>query len=420
LQNRWTVRWNIWKDIEGTGIVIFSGDSWKVYGNLFFHTTLASNQGIGQGCVGTWTGYSVTNAQVYNNTAVDLRLAPDTNTTGIYFSNTSSNTGNVAYNNIFYNCEALSLDTYLTHSYNAFSNASSGSLAESGTGQYNISSSIFTNYANDIFTLSTSTDPGMTLSAPYNTDMLGIYRGAGGVWDRGAYEYEGSPQTNIRYIRQGATGNNNGLDWTNAWTSIPTTLTRDFTYYIADGSFPSYTFDDGVDGSKYITIKKATVSDHGTGTGWNNAYGDGVTEFTSTVYFDTDYWIFDGTSGSGTTGHGFKVTTTSCTSGSKLINIRNGADYITVAHAELEHCGVDNGYSQDCVYAVNSTDGGSSNLTFRYCYMHHPNRVHFLCNYVTNSLIEYCYLSWRRDKSGGLDGIPGNAEDVHGETMSFN
>jgi len=439
--NRWTVRWNIWKDVEGTGIIVFSGDSWKVYGNLFFHTTLSSNQGIGQGCVATWTGYSVTNAQVYNNTAVDLRLAPDTNTTGIYFSNSSSNTGNVAYNNIFYNCEDVSLDTYLTHSYNAFSNASSGSLAETGTGQYNLSSSIFTNYANDIFTLASSTDPGMTLSAPYNTDMLGIYRGAGGVWDRGAYEYEGSAQTNSRYVRQGASGSNNGLDWTNAWTQLPTSLVRGYTYYIADGTYPGYTFDDAVDGTKYIIIKKATTSDHGTGTGWNNSYGDGQATFSKSfssgdtilLTFSTSYWEFNGQVGAGkgtVTPYGFVLNTdsaipavqTSYNSQQIYLNPSTAVSNIIIKYTELDtndegtaETGEDGRRSIIRQFYVNN--GSSANLTIANNYFHDTTGVHIIFQ-AKDSTIENNYFA-RRYTAQYWDSSSSSYQGIHGEAISF-
>src|SRR3989344_9456483 len=77
-----------------------------------------------------------------------------------------------------------------------------------------------------------------------------------------------------RYVRQGATGLPNGTDWTNAYTSLPATLTRGDTYYIADGTYGGYTFDDPTSGSTIITIKKATISDHATDVRWDNTYGD--------------------------------------------------------------------------------------------------------------------------------------------------
>jgi len=213
------------------------------------------------------------------------------------------------------------------------------------------------------------------------------------------------------YIRAGATGSNNGNDWTNAWTAMPSTFVRGDTYYVADGSYSGFSADTSESAAKYITIKKATSSDHGTETSWQNSYGDGVAQFNGTINFFTDNWIFDGVTGTRQTEHGFKITTQSCKSDSKLINIYNGADYITISHIELQHCGMDTGYNQDCIYAVQSTDSGSSYLTFTNCYMHAVNRVHVLCNYVTNSIFEYNFFENRRDNSGS---------GIHGESMSWN
>ena len=65
-----------------------------------------------------------------------------------------------------------------------------------------------------------------------------------------------------------------GDDWANAYTSLPADLTRGHTYYIATGTYGSYIFDDPKVSNQYITIKKATVTDHGTPVGWDNSYGD--------------------------------------------------------------------------------------------------------------------------------------------------
>lgn len=111
----------------------------------------------------------------------------------------------------------------------------------------------------------------------------------------------------IYCVRAGATGANNGSDWNNAYTALPATLVRGASYYIANGSYSGYTFNTATSGSTYITIKKATSSDHGTDTGWSSTYGDGQAVFTSGIEFQTAYWVFDGAIGSGssTSSYGF-------------------------------------------------------------------------------------------------------------------
>ena len=96
------------------------------------------------------------------------------------------------------------------------------------------------------------------------------------------------------YVRAGATGANNGADWTNAYTTLPGTLIRGATYYIADGSYSGYTFDDNASGTTPITIKKCTANDHGTGAGYNSSYCDGKATFTGQFAFTRPYYIIDG------------------------------------------------------------------------------------------------------------------------------
>jgi len=102
------------------------------------------------------------------------------------------------------------------------------------------------------------------------------------------------------YVRQGATGSANGSDWTNACTDFTgscavSSMVRGDTYYVADGSYASRDFDRAVSGTSVITIKKATIADHGTDTGWSSAYGDGQAIFSGGVVgFRTSYWVFNG------------------------------------------------------------------------------------------------------------------------------
>lgn len=95
-------------------------------------------------------------------------------------------------------------------------------------------------------------------------------------------------------VRAGATGSGNGSDWNNAYPSLPATLQRGATYYIATGTYGSYRFDDAVSGTNLITIKKAIATDHKTDTGWVASYGEGQAVWNGPLDFDTDYWVFDG------------------------------------------------------------------------------------------------------------------------------
>jgi hypothetical protein len=191
------------------------------------------------------------------------------------------------------------------------------------------------------------------------------------------------------YVRAGATGRNDGADWNNAWTSLPANLIRGDTYYIADGNYPAYTFDDAASGSVYIYIKKAIASDHGTDIGWNNSYGDGQAFF-GVFTFLTGYYEINGQVGGGParwkSGHGFKMKATSASQ--KVVRIENGVSNIIIKHCELEHRGLNTGTADDGVYGFNA-----GHITISHCYLHDFGRVPFLWRNWNHVTIEYCYIA---------------------------
>jgi hypothetical protein len=85
-----------------------------------------------------------------------------------------------------------------------------------------------------------------------------------------------------------------GSTWSNALDDFPATFVRDNTYWIADGSYGGINMTSAnalEDGVKVITIKKATAGEgnHGSDTGWDNAYGDGQAIFQQPDNFDNVY-----------------------------------------------------------------------------------------------------------------------------------
>lgn len=104
----------------------------------------------------------------------------------------------------------------------------------------------------------------------------------------------GGDPANTKYVRKGAAGAGTGDNWTDAYDELPATLQRGWTYYIADGAYGSYTFNDPVNGSLVISIKKATLADHGTNNGWVDSHGDGQAVFNAPITFTTNNWFFSG------------------------------------------------------------------------------------------------------------------------------
>lgn len=92
-------------------------------------------------------------------------------------------------NNIFISTSAPSFGA-CAHNYNYFETG----LGVSGESNGQEGSDPFTDAASDVFTLSFATTAGdSTIGATYNTDPLGTTRGSDGTWDRGAYEFSGTP-----------------------------------------------------------------------------------------------------------------------------------------------------------------------------------------------------------------------------------
>jgi hypothetical protein len=85
-----------------------------------------------------------------------------------------------------------------THDYNSFYSMTdwetfqdlAPGLASSEPNGQLFTSSPFTSYSTGNLMLRAATSTGKTLQSPYNVDMLGNIRGADGVWDRGAFEYQ--------------------------------------------------------------------------------------------------------------------------------------------------------------------------------------------------------------------------------------
>ncbi len=214
----------------------------------------------------------------------------------------------------------------------------------------------------------------------------------------------GVSEAATKYVRTGATGNNSGSDWTNAYNGLPSALTRGDTYYLANGSYGSYTFDDANSSATTITIKKATGSDHGTDTGWSSGYGDGQAVFSGWQIY-TDYYVFDGQVRNtdwrtgGVNQYGITTGNTRIDNGSGT-----GGDNLTFKYIDIHGGGRDTGRGDDVIYGLSS----NSNITFQNCALRDSDRTIFLTRgNPQNWLVEYSYIA--RNASSAA---------THGEIMS--
>lgn len=135
-----------------------------------------------------------------------------------------------------------------------------------------------------------------------------------------------------------SSGGATGADWNNALGASFTPV-RGNTYYVSDGAYGSKTWSTAVSSTALITIKKATVADHVTATGWSDTMGDGQAVWTGWSV-TTAYWTFDGQAGGGpgswVSGYGFKISNPSYSDGAHLLDSGgNNITDLTVQHTEM-------------------------------------------------------------------------------------
>jgi hypothetical protein len=127
------------------------------------------------------------------------------------------------------------------------------------------------------------------------------------------------------FVRSDAPAGGDGVSWSSAWQALPDTLQRGHRYYIGDGDYPTYTFDDPASGTDVITIIKATAARHGSDAGWQPTYGDTIASF-GPLAFSQPYYVLDGGAGRGMRVVGdFQ---------GDVVNI--GAAHVTLSNAELD------------------------------------------------------------------------------------
>lgn len=191
------------------------------------------------------------------------------------------------------------------------------------------------------------------------------------------------------YVTPDGTGD--GSNWTNAmgWaTFTPARGDGTNVYYIAGGSYTSgqKIFNAEIDGTKVITLRKATTANSGSVEGWQASYNNqAVFSITNALHYIefVDYYVFDGVTGGGPgswdSGHGFKIYATAAASNGMII-LGNGYSIdrdnrtdLTVSHVEFQGT---NGLKSNPIYAT-ITDGVDywtvDNVTLDHLYVHDCN-----------------------------------------------
>ncbi len=229
-------------------------------------------------------------------------------------------------------------------------------------------------------------------------------------------------------ITPSGSGAQTGADWNNAFAGIPATLTRGDIYYLADGTYPQYTFSQADSGTTTIEFRKAKATDNCTATGWNTStMGSSQAVFTRCIGAYTDYVIFNGNGtqkaqgcggapGSAVTSSppnpsdcGIKIDNSGCTGAANACNdpiyisnpnTSSSVNYVTFEYTELLGNG-DNSSDQMEIFAPY----GSTGDTFNHVYMHNAGCVYFqdgLANHVTSN----SYF-WGTEVNGATGGCHG-------------
>jgi len=197
---------------------------------------------------------------------------------------------------------------------------------------------------------------------------------------------------------------------------------RGATYYIADGSYGSYNFDDPVSASTLITLKKATIADHGANTGWSDAYGDGSANFTDWT-ISTSYWDFNGQAGElaadipGYVPYGIRILRTTTVSASRQISIGafgNELTGLTFRHIEA-------GFTNTPGTGIWATSmdvmwSRATNVTVQSCWLHDAGRAVILSTSgMGGMLIERSVV----ERNGQAQIAMGYSPDEHSEIYAI-
>lgn len=115
-------------------------------------------------------------------------------------------------------------------------------------------------------------------------------------------------------------GVGDGSRWSNALSGLPEELVRGARYFLAAGDYHegpppdryhSHVLDDPEDGELVIGLFKATVTEHGDATDWQDSFADGAARL-GPLAIVTGYYLIDGREGAVTGDYGFEVHTRDC------------------------------------------------------------------------------------------------------------
>lgn len=258
----------------------------------------------------------------------------------------------------------------------------------------------------DATTLATDSDPTTVADDSGSTTT-------GGTGDEPTID---CTQVPCHYVLAAAAGSGNGSDWTHAYPALPPELERGATYFVGAGSYPPCTFDDPVDGALVVTIRKARPDDHGTDTGWDDAYGTARASFDSPLVFVESHFTFDGATRNEADwfdgdAYGFHLAHAGEDTNIVIANLGVSIDDVTISHVFVDAIVEDLPDTTIRRYAIDTDgfDGGTTatNLRFVRMFVRGSNNVWFLRT-TDGAIVEYC----------ASDGAASNSAN-HGEIVNL-
>ena len=214
-------------------------------------------------------------------------------------------------------------------------------------------------------------------------------------------------------VSPSGSGTHSGADWNNAMVNLPATLTRGDIYYLADGSYGSYTFSQS--GTAAVEIRKAQTYDNCTSTGWNaSTMGSAQAVFATNRQFsiESSGLIINGNGQQTTQGCGGAIgndptaaltTPTDC--GIKVDNSASGvtdgisddANAVTFTLKYVEYYGSGNATTESYLIRADNSPG----VTLQHMYLHRFGSVCVIIGGASNIVFTDNYMFRNQTTVGG-------------------
>ena len=231
-------------------------------------------------------------------------------------------------------------------------------------------------------------------------------------------------------VTPSGSGSKTGADWNNALANLPATLTRGDIYYLADGSYGSYTFNQS--GTAAVEIRKAQSYDNCTSTGWNTStMGSAQAVFGTNRQFSilSAGLVINGNGQQTTPGCGGSVgndptaalaTPTDC--GIKVDNsasgvtdgISDGAEAVPFTLEYVEYYGSGNATTENYLIRADNSPGA----TLKHMYLHRFGSVCVVVGGASNFVFTDNYM-FRNQVTPGSDPAHGQCLESGGDGGHF-